>query len=383
MRTLRQPRLRSTGVPAAAVLLTAVATLAGCSGGAEPVTGCEPAHGITPDCRFQNPEDLVPSPSGRFIVVSQFGDMTAPQPGSLAALEPATGALTELFPGDAAPPRSEAGWGDSDCPPPPVDAFSPHGIDIQRLASGDHALYAVNHGGRESVEMFEVQDDGERIGLVWRGCVLAPDDGYFNDLVVLENGEFWVSQMFPRHASVLWTTLRMRLTGHSPGYVYHWTPEAGFRKLPGTDSKFANGVEKSADERFLFINSYFGDAVIKVNVGTGEPVASAAVSSPDNLAWSPTGELLAASHHASIPDMLACQDLEKGSCGLRFQIVAIDPETMATRVLLDHEGPPMGGATVALPFGDWVYLGTFAGDRISRAPASILAPTAGAESAIH
>jgi hypothetical protein len=33
----------------------------------------------------------------------------------------------------------------------------------------------------------------------------------------------------------------------------------------------------------------------------------------------------------------------------------------------------MGAATVALPFGDAVYLGTFAGDRIARVDASILA----------
>jgi hypothetical protein len=101
-------------------------------------------------------------------------------------------------------------------------------------------------------------------------------------------------------------------------------------------------------------------------------VGSAEVSSPDNLAWSAGGELLAASHHASLADTMGCQELTHGSCAFRFQIVAIDPETMRTRVVLDHAGPPMGAATVALPHGDWIYLGTFAGDRIARAPASIL-----------
>jgi hypothetical protein len=356
-------------------MLAVAAALAGCSSDYPPILTCEPAHGLTPDCRFHNPEDLVPSPSGRSMLVSQLGGMEGGPAGSLVALDPETGHIETLFPGDSSPPRREnASWGDANCPPPPTGTFSPHGIDIEQLADGRYALYAVNHGGRESVEMFEVHD-GARVSLTWRGCVLAPDHGNFNDLVVLRNGNFWVSQMFPRHANVLWTVLRMRLTGHAPGYAYHWLADDGFRRIPGTEARFANGVEKSEDERFLFLNSYFGDAVLKVDVETGELIGKAAVSSPDNLAWSPTGALLAASHQASIADLLACQDLEQGSCGFPFQVVAIDPDTMGTRVLLEHAGPPMGAATVALPFGDGIYLGTFAGDRITRAPASILTAT--------
>jgi hypothetical protein len=70
--------------------------------------------------------------------------------------------------------------------------------------------------------------------------------------------------------------------------------------------------------------------------------------------------------------MLACQELEQGNCGFRFRIVAIDTEAMTSRVLLDHAGAPMGAATVALPLGDSVWLGTFAGDRIARVDAAIL-----------
>ena len=354
----------------AIAIATAAAASGGCSSEHPPIETCEPGDGLIPDCRFHNPEDLVPSPGGRFILVSQFGSMEGARPGSLAAYEPDSGTIDALYPRDGTADAS-GGWGDPECAPPDPGAFAPHGIDIERLEEGAHALYVVNHGGRESVEMFEV-NDADRVGLTWRGCVLAPEEGNFNDLVVLRDGGFWVSQMYPRDANTLWTALRMRFTGYSPGFVYHWQAGEGFTRVPGTDTKFANGVEKSEDQRFLFVNSYFGNTVIKVDVERGEVVGSAEVSSPDNLAWAPDGSLLAASHHASIPDTFACLELEDGSCGFRFQVVAVDPETMDTRVLLDHAGPPMGAATVALPFGDSVYLGTFAGDRIARAPVSIL-----------
>lgn len=351
---IRMPR---TTTLAALALLTG----AGCSADNPPIQTCEPADGIVPDCRFHNPEDLVPAPNGDEIIVSQFGGMAGEETGSLVALRPADGTVRQLFPGAAA----DQAWGDADCPPPPEN-FSPHGIDIEQLADGGQALYVVNHGGRESVEMFEVLP-GERTTLTWRGCVVAPESGYFNDVVVLRDGGFWVSHMYPRDANVLWALLRMQLTGYKPGFVYSWTPAAGFSPLPGTEAAFANGIEKSADERVVFLNSYFGSAVLKIDAASGELLGRAEVSSPDNLAWH-GDRLLAASHLAGLADMTSCQGLEDGSCGFRFQIVAVDPDTMATEVLLDHAGPPMGGATVALPFADSLYLGTFAGDRIARVP---------------
>lgn len=361
----------------ALVLLLTTAVLGACSAGTPPITGCEPGAGITPDCRFQNPEDLVASPSGNFVLVSQFGDLEGGRPGSLVSFDPATGAIANLFPdGSVERPGEDGLWGDSACPPPPGDVFSPHGIDIERLDDGRQALYVINHGGRESVEMFEVHDDGAAVALHWRGCVLAPEHGYFNDLVVLRDGTFWVSQMFPRDANLIWALLRMQVFGHTPGFAYHWDPESGFSEIPGTRVKFGNGVEKSADERFLYLNSYLGNAVVKVDVTTGERIGEARVSNPDNLSWSPTGELLAASHLGTLADTMACQGLEEGSCAFRFQIVAIDPATLSTRVLLDHQSAPMGAATVALPLGDSVFLGTFAGDRIARVSADILQPAA-------
>jgi hypothetical protein len=365
--TIEPALIRATvrGLAGAAALVL----LAAC-GGAPAITTCEPAAGITPDCRFQNPEDLVTSPLGGFILVSQMGGLDGAHPGNLVSLNPETGEIRVLFP-DAEAVQPAAGWGDAACQPP--SAFAPHGIDIERLDSGVDALYAINHAARESVEMFEVVEFADGVQLIWRGCVVAPDHGYFNDLVVLRNGDFWVSQMYPRDASTTWTALRMLLTSYAPGYAYHWSPQSGFVRIPGTDAQFANGIEKSADERHLFLNNYFGGEVMKVDVVSGTRLGSAEVPGPDNLSWSPTGELLVASHDAAITDVLACQDMEEGtSCGIAFQIVAIDTETMTPRVLLYHEGPPMGGATVALPWGDAVYLGTFAGDRIATVSASIL-----------
>jgi hypothetical protein len=347
--------------------LFAAIGLGGC-GGSPAITGCDAKDELTPDCRFSNPEDLVVAPSGTEIIVSQYSDMAGSRAGSLVAYDPATGLIQPLFPNAGAIDPTE-GWGEIDCGPPEAERFAPHGIDHATLVTGEEVLYVVNHGGRESVEMFEIVAP---TGLVWRGCVVAPEDGFFNDVVVLRSGEFRVTQMYPRSANPMWTLLRMQLSDYAPGFVYHWSPVFGFERMPGSEAQFANGLAQSPDESTLFVNSYIGGEVIKVDVQTGTRVGSAAVDSPDNVTWSPTGELLVASHIASISDALACGEIETGSCGFPFRIVAIDPGTMRQRTILEHAGPPMGAATVALPFGDKLYLGTFAGDRITQAPGALL-----------
>jgi hypothetical protein len=329
-----------------------------------PITTCESADGIVPDCRFVNPEDMVAAPQEAGIIVSQFGGMSGAHSGGLVLYAPGKGTITPLFPVPGATVARADGWGDPSCPTLDPLTFAPHGIDIEQLDHGAHAVYVVNHGGRESVELFEVTGgDGPPLALAWRGCVLAPADGYFNDVVVLRDGSFWVSQMLPRESNMFWVGLKTLLSDYKSGFVYRWDAN-GFWPIAGSQTGLANGLEKSVDERFLFVNGYLNGEVVKVDVVRGERVAAAAVASPDNLTWA-DGRLLAASHHGGIADATTCQALETGSCGFPFRIVAIDPETMASEVLLEHAGAPMGGATVALQYAGRLYLGTFAGDRIA------------------
>jgi hypothetical protein len=87
---------------------------------------------------------------------------------------------------------------------------------------------------------------------------------FVTSLVILRSGGFCASHMFPRGANRPSTLLRMLLTDYTPGVVYHWDRVGGFARLPGTEAKPANGVEKSADERFLFVNRWFGSEVIRL-----------------------------------------------------------------------------------------------------------------------
>jgi hypothetical protein len=268
-----------------------------------------------------------------------------------------------VFPTSVVPP-TEAAWGDPSCAHPDVAKFAPHGIDLDERGDGKLALYVVNHGGRESIEMFEVHNGDGVVTTTWRGCVVAPEHANLNDVVGLAEGGFWTTQMFTETGT--WPILKSIVFGAKDGWVYAWHLGVGWAKVEGTDTAFANGLEKAADESAVYVNSYFGGTVTKFDVATGKALAVADVETPDNVTWSSKGELLVASHTASYPEIFACASLTEGSCGYAFEIVAVDPETMQTMPVLAHRGPPMGAATVAVERNGWLYLGTFAGDRISR-----------------
>ena len=104
--------------------------------------------------------------------------------------------------------------------------------------------------------------------------------------------------------------------------------------------------------------------VHKYDLQTERLVASAEVAHVDNSAWGPDGRLWLTRHKMEPTVYLACTRDHKLTCGMAFEVVALDPDTMATQVIFSHQGPPMGAATVAMPHRDKVYLGSFLGDRL-------------------
>lgn len=344
-------------------LMGLLLVLTGCGESPTPILGCEAGGGIEPDCRFQNPEDMAVAPQGGRLLVSQMGGMDGSPPGDLAIYDPQSGRIEVLFPrADLADDRS---WGDADCPPPELAAFAPHGLDVVHRSDGSWMLLVVNHGMRESVELFEVTDQGDAVMLSWRGCAEGPDQAAFNDVVGRRDGAFYVTQMFPQD-SQLSAMLAGGLLGSDTGFVYGWSQAGGWSKVAGSDGPFPNGIEMSEDEQALYINMYLAGEVRKLDLTTGQVVAVVEVDSPDNSTWAADGRLLVATHVDGLLELMNCQGLAEGSCGFAFRIVALDAGNLSQETLIEHRGAPMGGATVALEMDGDLYLGTFAGDRIAR-----------------
>lgn len=318
---------------------------------------CGPHDGIESICGLRAPEDIVIAPDGRHLI---FGQMAAP--GGLFLLDTRDRSTAPL----ASDPRGGEHWGEPACTAPPATLLA-HGIDLRRRGDGRWQLLVVNHGGRESVEFYELVNAAEGFRAAWRGCVEAPEDASLNDVAGLPGGGFLVTRMTSRE-SPMWE-LFLAVLGFDNGLVYRWGRDEGFTELPSTEGRFPNGIALAADGKSFFVNMYLGNRMRQFSLPDAEPVAEVAVSKPDNVTLGADGKLLVASHFGSLlqlNDSLK-QDPSLPSL-LPYAIVEVDPQSLAKRQLFRHEGPPMGAGTAAVRHDGALYVGSYVGDRIVRIP---------------
>ena len=125
-------------------------------------------------CGTHSPEDLEPTPDGKYLIVSQFvnGRPGGGMPG-LVLFDLAKKTYSPIP--ISAEPRKD--WGDAACPGPVNDKMIPHGISLGKRTGGSMQLYVVNHGGRQSIEMFELKQAGGNWTLIWHAVHRAIRSG--------------------------------------------------------------------------------------------------------------------------------------------------------------------------------------------------------------
>ena len=327
---------------------------------------CEPAGGYAFVCGPQNPEDLVLVPGTKWILSSSLS-----APGGIYLVDAGRKTWVVLYPGDT--PRAHQDmelYGACPGAPDPT-AFVTHGLNLQPDADGRSTLYVVGHGGREAIEVFDVEASGDEPALTWIGCVLTPEGLAANSVAVLGDGSLLAT--VPLRAGV---EIGASLGGEATGQVYAWSPgDAGFVPVQGTEMPYANGIEVSADgAEFYVASSGLQNVTAFSNTNPArvlrrtEPFGFV----PDNLHWDDKGRLITAGLNLDDP---ACGDLRKAevfdfeafmTCPRAFTVWSVDPQSMQGRALATGPAnPAFSNITMALEVGGDLWIGTFHGDRIA------------------
>lgn len=339
--------LRSSPIVLVVAALLAVACRS------EPRGSCDDADPIRTRCGYENPEDLAYARGPGVVVVSQMRRDGAG--GNLAATDPAGGGPRLLWP-RAETPGVDAGpaAGDPQCPPPVPDVFAPHGLFVR-----DARLYVVNHGGRESVEIFALEGVGEDVGARWIGCVELPEGTSGNDVAVGPTGWILVSNMSPPGA--IWTASLKSRFGLDTGDVILWRGSEGWLHVPGTDASGPNGVALSPGGEWIYYAEAGAGRIVRVRPDGSGRREGKVEGRPDNLSWSESGRLRVATHTSSL-DLAWC--LWRRPCRAPWKVFELDPETLEAREILSHDGARVGAVAGAQGVGDDVYLSAVFGDRI-------------------
>jgi hypothetical protein len=324
---------------------------------------CMPEGPYDPICGLQAPEDLHVLPGGGRLLVSQMSGPAHLPDNNIAELDLAT-RRTRVLP---VVQEERVAWADASCtvPDPGHDV---HGFDLSRTATGDQQLLVVNHGSRESIEIFHLVGPPTDRRLEWRGCVVTPADVRLNDVAALPGGGFVATVMGNTQHFGTQEGFTFLMSGADTGYLLEWTPGDGFRRLPGSDAPFPNGVVVDAAGKTAWMASFAGRKLVRYDLGADRASGEVALDfMPDNLSWSPDHSVLAAGILA-VEDVTHCLDGRTPFCTSRFRVARTDPATLSVQRVADGPSGLLGGASVAVQDGDWLYIGAWAGDRILRLP---------------
>ena len=324
---------------------------------------CTPFENTRPLCVFPNPEDLAVLANENTLIVSEYGDHHGTLPGALVFYNLDTERRRIAYDGHKSG-RSKEYWGETSCTEPPGELFSPHGIDLRQRPDSRWQLLAVQHGGRESVEFFEVAGKGNTLELIWRGCAIAPPDASLNAVAAGPDGDFYTTKMMSRNAS--WTSEDGAAT-QATGLVYHWSSTQGFQPVPNSEGLMLNGIAASEDGNTLYVVYSGENRIKKLDPKTGAIHGIALVRAVDNLKWAEDGQtLLAASFigEEGSEAFAACSFSTVGICPIAFEIVELNPDSLATSTLFSNPRAPMGAATVGLKFNADLFIGSFSGNRL-------------------
>ena len=323
-------------------------------------------------CGADNVEDMVPIPGTHWIIGSGMGDRYF-QGGGLHLIDTQRATVRKLAP--EITPAMRAAEPYDQCPGPvAADRFSAHGLSLVATPNGSLRLYAVNHGGRESIEVFTIASGPQEPVLTWIGCVLTPATAMSNSIVARPDGSLVLSASnagstpFPSFHE-----LSMRPPaeqGHEwddqgdeaqMGALFAWTREQGWREIPGSALPGNNGIELSRDGKWAFVNSWPGESVTRLPLDPtlGQPTTVKLGFKADNIRWSTDGTLIATGQLADVKNVIACALGDGSGCAIGYRAVAIDPDTMAVTQLYSGTGTErFGAATVGVKAGESLWLGS-------------------------
>lgn len=336
---------------------------------AEPAApDCTPANGINFICGAQRPEDLAQIPGTKWLIASGFT-----QGAGLKLVDTQSKTLKLWYTAAPAQIRPDTKMYPA-CPTAPdVKVFNAHGISLRDKGQGRYTLYVVNHGGRQSIDVFDVDARGAEPSLTWTGCVMMLAGTSGNGVASYSDGTILVSVQ-----TMNGTSLADSVSGRPTGGIFEWkpgTPE--FKLLPGTSVPGNNGLETSPDSKEFYVIGFGVHTVFvfsRANTASG-PVRQGVMPGfmADNLHWD-NGRLIMA---GMVVDEPACGGVRKvvngqaGSlaCPRGWMVGELDPKTMIYSIVA-YSTPTAtyNGVASAVIMGGNVYLGSYQSDKIAWRP---------------
>lgn len=325
---------------------------------------CAPSADLRFICGAERPEDVARVPQTRWLVFSGFSDGAG-----LKLVDTRAFKMRRWYSGEAGqlqPDREAFPL----CPSPPLaDSFNAQGISLRTVGPQLHRLYVVNHGGRESIEVFLVDARSDEPTLRWLGCVLMPEGIAANSVATYSDGTILASVL--THPG---TSITDFVQGGVTGGVYEWRPgTAAFRLLKGTELPGNNGIETAPDDKEFYVIAFGWRSVVafsRGNTSTPLRIAAAPGFMPDNIHWD-QGRLLLAGMQYDEPACGGRRKIIRGQadgmrCHRGYTVAQLDPASMEYKIIAyAGPNPEFNGVSAAVVVGTDLWLASYQADRVA------------------
>ena len=330
----------------AGALLASARPVAAQTPAAGPKT-CAPEGDLHFVCNLISVEDFVPVDGGRWLVGGSYIEKSV---GLYLVDTAAKSAKPVILSLAAKPDPRYAG-----CAAPDLKVLQTHGLDVRQV-NGHTRVYVINHGGRESVEIFELHPATN--STEWVGCALPPDGVNSNSISAMRGGAFAITKFMDTHDK---NGFQHILSGQVTGTVYLWKSGKGFSEVPGTRFSGDNGILSSPDGHWLYINAYGSREIYRVPLSGHDKSSVAKVDfCPDNLRWAPDGSIFVTGQFINAQTLNTMHG---------WATVRLDPKTMAITPVVKEAGLKVfDDATSTVQVGQTLWFGTFRGDRMAYMP---------------
>ena len=354
------------------MLLTILAMAATVPGAAQQAE-CAPKGELSFACGLFAPEDLVAVSGTRWIITSSM-PMGAGV-GGLYLVDSRDRSVhrVDLAADKAAPPTFASSAAEATaagrCAPLDPTKFVSHGLYFAQGKGAVHRLYVMGHGGREAIELFNVDATGDRPVVRWAGCVPLPEGVEGNSVAALPEGGFMVTTLYDP-GETAWPVRVGKLASGAPtGGVIEWQAASGFKRLSIPPISGPNGIEVSADGASVYLAGW-GDSIVRRIDRSGRELAKPVKLDflPDNLHWAPDGSLLVAGQPTDARSLFACAMNKERPvyCVTRWSAARLGAKDLAIKTTWGGETDgAFGDATAAIIVDDRLFVGSLSSNRIA------------------
>ena len=352
-----------------------------CSSEYKNINECKSLGTLKLICGLQNPEDFAKIPHSNSLVVSQFAGLPELNEGRVLV-----GKLSKLNMETQEIKDYEVqflnnntlGIGDQTCEP--YEEFYPHGIDIYEdlkirgnnlspFLEEASLLAVVNHQKISSIEFFLIFPDfvnfsnQDKPTLFWVGCTKAPEaNTFFNDVVISDkSGSFYATHQYDKDLG-FYRLFLLNIFKLNTGHVYKWSFKDGYSIIPNSQGTWPNGIDMIDDD--LYVNYRGNGKITKFSANTTKDLILRTYlnGGPDNVT-AVGNELWIGGQNTDLGG-LNCIPEDVIQCPMPFFIVRADRDL---NILEEYnfQDVAYGGASVAYPFEDKIFIGAYKSDRIA------------------